>query len=106
MADYLTVLGFRIVGTNVRVGRLELDVIATLGDLAAIVEVRTRGPRAFTGPFESIGATKKRRVLCAAQAWWQGKLRRTLGVSRLRVDAAAVYFDGSVRVEYVEAAFG
>jgi putative endonuclease len=39
--------GYVILGRNVRVSRLEIDVIARLGPVVAIVEVRCRGEGAW-----------------------------------------------------------
>ncbi len=106
VADYLVTLGFAIVGRNVRLGALELDVVAQKGDLAVVVEVRTRGPGSLQGPFESLTPTKRRRLRQAEARLWRERRERLPGVARIRLDAAAVWFEGErTRVEYVEAAF-
>ncbi|MBM4358813.1 MAG: YraN family protein, partial [Deltaproteobacteria bacterium] len=35
--------GYDVLEQNVRVGRLELDIIARRGEVLAVIEVRTRG---------------------------------------------------------------
>jgi len=105
VADYLEVEGFSIVGQNVRVGRLELDIVARDGSLVVIVEVRTRGAGSYAGAFESVDARKRQRILRAADTLWRTQLRDVEGVERLRLDVAAVTFAADrVDVEYAEGA--
>ncbi|MGD0528131.1 MAG: YraN family protein [Polyangiaceae bacterium] len=107
VVDYLVVRGFSILGRNVRLGALELDIVAQKGSLVAVVEVRTRGPTARQGPFESIGGTKRVRLRRAVERLWREKLEKMKEVERVRIDAAAVSFEGGVTsVEYVEGAIG
>jgi putative endonuclease len=107
VVDYLVVRGFTILGQNVRLGPLELDIVARHGSLVAVVEVRTRGKGALQGAFESIGATKRARLRKAVERLWREKLEAMKDVERVRIDAAAVTFDrGITTVEYVEGAIG
>lgn len=98
--------GFQIVATNLRLQYLELDVVARLGDLIVVVEVRTRGSNAWTSGFGSLDGKKRYRVRLAGQRLWQRRYKNDASVNRMRFDAASVVFgaDGPV-VEYVEAAF-
>jgi putative endonuclease len=103
--DYLAASGFALLARNVRVGRLEIDLVARKGPLVVVVEVRTRGPGALEGPFESVGPQKRRRLLRAAERLWRTKLNTMKDVTRMRIDVAAVTFaEGKTRVEYVEGA--
>jgi putative endonuclease len=105
VADYLFALGHRIVGRNVRVGRLELDIVARKGPLLAVVEVRTRGPGAFVGAFASVGGAKRARLRRAVEELWRTRAIALSDVERVRIDVAAVTFTcGSTHVEYVEGA--
>jgi putative endonuclease len=105
VADYLVARGFAMIGRNVRLGRLELDLVARRGDLVVVVEVRTRGLGSFQGPFESITPSKRARLLRAVEQLWRNRLAAMPAVERVRIDAAAVTFDlGRTRVEYVEGA--
>jgi putative endonuclease len=104
VADFLFARGFAILWRNLRVGPLELDVVARRGPLVVVVEVRARRAGAMVGPFESIGHEKRARLLRAARGLWDRKLDRR-GVERLRIDVAAVRFErGTTKVEYVEGA--
>jgi putative endonuclease len=106
VAEWLQERGYAIVATNLRVGRLELDVVARRGALVAVVEVRSRGPGAWTTGFGSIDANKRRRIRRAGERLWQRRYRNDETVALLRFDAASVTFEaGTARVEYAAAAF-
>lgn len=105
VADYLYARGFGLLMRNVRLGALEIDIVARQGSLVAIVEVRTRGPGAFERPFASVAGKKRMHLLHAADRLWNGTISKMTGVERVRIDVAAVTFDGPrVLVEYVEGA--
>ncbi len=105
VADYLVAHGFRVLARNLRVGSYEIDVVARRGPLVVAVEVRTRGARSFERALESIGRAKQRRMLAAADRLWREHFASTPDVDRLRIDVAAVTFEGGeTRVEYVESA--
>jgi putative endonuclease len=103
---HLESLGMSVVGTNVRIGRLELDVVARDERVIAIVEVRARGAGAWTSGFGSMDAQKRLRIRRAGERLWQRRYKRDASVDRMRFDAASVTFTrGSACVEYVKAAF-
>jgi putative endonuclease len=105
VADYLRVRGFELLGQNVRLGSLELDLVARQGALVVVVEVRTRGRTALQSAFESIGPKKRKRLQRAVERLWRERLENMPGVERVRIDAAAVTFEGpKTRVDYVEGA--
>lgn len=98
--------GFQIVAVNLRLSYLELDVVARLGSLVVVVEVRSRSEHAWTTSFGSINGKKRYRIRLAGQRLWQRRYRNDPSVKRLRFDAASVRFGpGGVSIEYVEAAF-
>jgi putative endonuclease len=105
VAEFLFARGFEILGRNVRIGALELDVVARQGALAVIVEVRTRGAGSYVGAFASIDAKKRAALLRGAERYWRTSLAKVPGVERVRIDVAAVTFDeAGTHVEYVEGA--
>jgi putative endonuclease len=107
VADYLFASGFAILGRNVRVGFLELDIVARKAALVVVVEVRTRGPSAYERAFESIGPGKRARLRAAVDRLWRECLVSMRGVERLRIDAAEVTSEGErTKVEYVAGAIG
>jgi putative endonuclease len=95
------------VATNLRIGRLELDVVARRGELVVVVEVRTRGAGAWTSGFGSIDSRKRQLIRRAGERLWQRRYKADPSVARLRFDAASVSFDeqGTAQIEYVPAAF-
>jgi putative endonuclease len=98
----LTERGFTIIGRNVRMGRLELDVIARHGSLVVVCEVRSRRRARPVFPAETIRGEKLNRVRRATALWLR---REKLGRVQARIDAAAVTFDGpegKPRIEYYE----
>jgi len=95
--------GFAIVERNARLGRLEIDLVARRGALLVFCEVRTRASDAFLDPIDTIDRAKQRRIRQAAQIWL---LRRGLGDSEVRFDAASVLLSGERReLNYYEDAF-
>jgi putative endonuclease len=61
--------GYRILGTNVRAGRNELDLIVRRGRNLTFVEVKERRGKGFGGALGAVDAEKRRRVRRAAQVW-------------------------------------
>lgn len=107
VADYLFARGFGILGRNVRLGSLELDIVARRRALVVIVEVRTRGKGAYLRAFESIDGPKRARLVRAAELLWRARFAALTTVERLRIDVAAVTFgERSTQVEYIEGAIG
>ncbi|MCA9646585.1 MAG: YraN family protein [Polyangiaceae bacterium] len=106
VADYLERVGFQIVATNLRVGRLEIDIVARRRELIVVVEVRTRGETAWTRALASIDWKKRERVRRAGQRLWGRRYRMDPSAERLRFDVASVTFGvAGAQIEYVPAAF-
>lgn len=105
VADYLFARGFAVLGQNVRLGHLEIDLVAQRGPLVVIVEVRTRRPGALTGPLASVTSEKRRNLLRATERLYRRHLRHRSEVERLRIDVAGVHFGPQgASVNYVEGA--
>ncbi|HVU00401.1 MAG TPA: YraN family protein [Polyangiaceae bacterium] len=106
VAEYLAKKGLVLVATNLRLGKLELDVVAREGRVVVVVEVRERNAASWTSGFGSIDDKKRARVRRAAERLWQRRYKHDDSVDRLRIDAASVRFDSEgPSVEYVKAAF-
>ena len=99
--------GYVILGRNVRVSRLEIDVIARLGPVVAVVEVRTRGGGSWLKPLDTLDWKKKRRVRAAGETLWRKRFKNDASLERMRFDIIAVTFDpdGVPSVEHIKAAF-
>lgn len=89
-----------------RIGPLELDIVARKLSLIAVVEVRFRGAGAWRSSFGSIDWKKRERIRRAGERLWQRRYRHDPSAERMRFDVASVTFtaDGP-RIEYVMAAF-
>lgn len=106
VAAWLVEQGYEIVATNLRIGMLELDLVARQGPVVAVVEVRTRGPTARTTGLGSVTRQKRERIRRAGERLWQRRYRRDASVERMRFDVASVRLDlEPVVIEYVFAAF-
>lgn len=106
VAKYLERLGYTVVGCNVRLGRLELDIVAQQGRTVVVVEVRTRSEHSLTTAFGSIDHAKRERTRRAGERLWRERYRDDPGVDHLRFDAASVTFEqGAPQVSYCRGAF-
>lgn len=95
--------GFTLIAGNVRVGRLEIDLIARRGALYVFCEVRTRTSAAFVDAIDTIDRAKQRRIRRAAELWL---LRERLEPEEIRFDAASVLLRGEqCELTYYEDAF-
>ena len=91
------------VARNVRVGRLELDLIAQRGVLIVFCEVRSRSDARLMTPAQTIGPLKVRRVRHAAAQWLRHHHHSPVQV---RFDVASIVFDTpGGRLNYLEGAF-
>jgi putative endonuclease len=99
--------GYVILGRNVRVSRLEIDVIARQGPVIAVVEVRTRGEGSWLKPLDTLDWKKKRRLRAAGEVLWKKRFKNDASLERMRFDIIAVTFDaeGASTVEHIKAAF-
>jgi putative endonuclease len=105
-ARHLEERGYTVVLRNVRVGHLEVDIVARKGPVVAIVEVRFRGPGAWTSALGSVDPAKRRRIRQAGDRIWRRYFKRDPGVERMRFDVIAVGASGSdYEIEHVPAAF-
>ncbi len=92
---------------NLRVGRLELDIVALDGPVIAVVEVRARGAGSWLRPLDSVDARKRSRIRRAGERLWRNRFAQDARVERMRFDVAAVDLDvdGGPSIEIVKAAF-
>lgn len=102
VAARLVAEGFEIVGRNVRVGRLELDVIARRGSLVVFCEVRARTHDRIAAPWQSVDRAKIERIKRAAS---QYLATAQLGSVSVRFDVASVVLGPPIRIDYFDQAF-
>lgn len=65
-ARYLHSAGYVVRQRNWRAGSLELDLVASYGDLVVFVEVKTRGPGSMARPDQALSRAKMNRLARAA----------------------------------------
>ena len=104
-ARHLEAAGWRILSRNFRLGRKEIDLVATRDGVVAFVEVKTRSGLGYGHPLEAITAAKRREIQRVAAAWIErhGAPQHTV----YRFDAVAVLVRGGAPpvIEHVEDAW-
>lgn len=107
VAAHLAACGAEVLARNLRVGRLEIDVLAREGPVLIVVEVRSRGPGAYARALDSVDARKQSRLRRAATALWLARFQGDPTLERVRFDVAAVDLsgEGTPRIEIVRGAF-
>lgn len=96
-----------VLGRNVRVSRLEIDLIARDGEVVVVIEVRTRGGSAWERALDSVGHRKRTRIRRAGEALWRSRFKRDASLERMRFDLVSVDLDGpgGPSIEHIRAAF-
>ena len=100
---YLEEQGFRILETNWRYRRAEIDLIAMDGAVLVFVEVKTRGSDAFGKPEEFVTSHKEKLIVDAAIAYME-----SIGHDwELRFDIIAILYrnDNDYQLEHFPDAF-
>ena len=96
--DFLKKKGYRILDTNWRKGRYELDIVAEYAGELIIVEVKTRSKNSLILPEEAVDRKKIRHIVAAADRYVKAS-NRDLPV---RFDIIAITGDD---IEHLEEAF-
>ena len=97
---------FRLVETNYRCPRGEIDIIARHKDTLVFIEVRTKTSSQFGSPEESVTATKRERLRATAYHYQQTHQKLP---ELWRIDFVAVELDDGgkpSRIEHYENAVG
>jgi putative endonuclease len=106
IAKWLPSQGMCIVARNLRLGYLELDIVAREDKVIVVVEVRRRDAGSWTSGLSSINETKRMRIRRAGKRLWDRRYRHDASAERMRFDVASVSFSGEVpTIEYVRGAF-
>jgi putative endonuclease len=103
-AKYLTDSGFVIVDRNWRCTQGEIDLVATIGDETAFVEVKTRSSLAYGHPLEAVTTSKLARLRRLAAAWCEAHPGNH---DRIRIDVIGIVAPthGLVEIEHLERVF-
>ena len=103
-AAFLALSGYRILERNVRFHHLEIDLIATIRNILAIVEVKYRKNERFGGAIRAVGAAKQRDLETAAAGYLRSRRVKNMYI-RFDVVAVEGKGDGSIMVRHVPGAF-
>ncbi|MFZ5939655.1 MAG: YraN family protein [Bacteroidota bacterium] len=101
-ANYLIAKGYRILHTNWRFYKKEIDIVCTNGNELIIAEVKARNCSVFPYPGEVVPPSKQRHLVDAAEAY----------IFRYNIDLqtrfdliAIIYNQGGFEIEHIEAAW-
>ena len=70
-ANYVSSLGYEIIGRNIHTRHGEIDIVAQSGDVIFFIEVRTLTSSRIAYPEETITAKKRKSMLAAAEDYAQ-----------------------------------
>jgi putative endonuclease len=99
-AEHLEAAGYRIIDRNWRCRDGEIDIVAALDDVVAVVEVKTRTGHGAGHPFEAVTPEKVARLRRLALAWAH---EHPVEGHRLRIDVVGVTVGatGSETIEHL-----
>ena len=96
---FLKKKGFRILETNYRCPRGEIDIIARQADCLVFVEVRTKSNLSFGTPEESITSTKMKHLESVAHYYQQSHNKLP---ASWRIDVVAVELEADHKLKRIE----
>jgi len=95
--EYLKGLGYKILETNWRIGKLaEIDIIAKDGKTTVFIEVKTRKTQNYGHPFEAIGYHKLKNIYTATMAYMQKQK------GEFRVDIIGIVLSEPPKIEHLK----
>lgn len=99
---FLQSKGFKIIEKNWSMGKLEVDLIGTIGKHVVFVEVKKRYSKAFREPWEAVNRKKQRNIILAANIY----LKKSQTDLEPRFDIVSIVQDGQkIEIEHIEQAF-
>ncbi len=102
-AEYLKELGFTILQTNYRAGKIgEIDIITLKDGIISFVEVRSGSKNIYGGPAYSINKRKQGKIRKIANCYITSAIDVNLKNSSFRFDTILVTSGG---MEYIEDCF-
>ena len=81
---YLELAGCQVIERNLKLGGVEVDVVARDGPVQVVIEVKYRSRSDYGGAVGAVDAAKRARLVRAARALQHG------GAARVRIDVVAV----------------
>jgi putative endonuclease len=102
--NHLKSKGYKVIAKNLRLGRIEIDIIATRKRAIYFVEVKSRRSLRAGDPLEQLPFWKQKHIIAAAKMY----------LMRHRLDNVEVHFsvigitmtESGDEIEFVEDAFG
>jgi putative endonuclease len=99
---FLQSKGFKIIEKNWSMGKLEVDLIGTIGKHIVFIEVKKRYSKAFREPWEAVNRKKQRNIILAANIY----LKKSHTDLEPRFDIVSIVQDGQkIEIEHIEQAF-
>lgn len=100
--NYLVKKGYAIEAQNFSWGKLEIDVIASIGQTMVFVEVKLRSSKHYGAPWQAVNGGKQHRLIKAAHHYinkvkWDGEARFDV-ISIVGSNAGA-------EIQHIEAAY-
>lgn len=100
--EYLQNRGYKILETNWRYEKKEIDIIAQQGSFIVIVEVKTRSTDFFGRPEEAVTVAKQKHLIEAADYY----LQQLSFEAEVRYDIVSVIKDETqMSIKHIEEAF-
>ncbi len=100
---YLKSKGYSILYRNWRSGKFELDIIAENEEYLVVVEVKSRKEGYLLHPIDSVGKSKMRNIILAAEKYiFANDVQKE---TRFDVISVVVRPQGQFRIEHIEDAF-
>lgn len=103
-ASFLRKKGYRILQSNYRTSRGEIDIVAGKKDVLIFVEVKTRNSNFLDSPLAAVTVKKQRQISMVAQEYLSSK---SLFDMEARFDVIAIQLKdpGSPHIEHIVNAF-
>ena len=99
--DFLLKNGYKILETNYRFLKAEVDIIAQKDEVLAVVEVKTRSTDYFGNPQDFVNPKKIKLLLSAIDHY---VIEKDLDVE-VRFDIIAIIHQKTIKIEHLEDAF-
>ncbi len=103
-ARFLRKKGYRILETNFRTSRGEIDIIASINHVLVFIEVKTRNSSFLDSPLAAVTVKKQRQISMVAQEYL-GSNNLFENEARFDVIAVEMLDDAAPRIEHIENAF-